>query len=215
MFEPIHAYREKLSQIFEPELVNQILGHSKFIEIDAGERIVDSGQIIRKMPFVLEGTIKVSRIDDDGNEILLYYLEPFETCAMTLTCCMQQFPSEIQATAESSCKILAIPLEMLDRWMNSFPSWKSFIMRTMKNRFDELLQAIDQIAFQKLDDRLISYLKEKARVNGSTLLNLSHNQIAEDLASSRVVISRLLKKLEQDKKLLLYRNQIKLLLSFG
>ncbi len=208
-------YRDKLGQLFEYELVNELLSHSKFIEVDAGERIINSGQIIRKMPFVLEGTIKVSRIDDEGNEILLYYLMPFETCAMTLTCCMQHFPSEIQAVAESSCRLLGIPLEIVDRWMNNFPSWKSFVMRTMKIRFDELLKTIDQIAFQKLDDRLIFYLKEKARVNGSTLLNLSHNQIAEDLASSRVVISRLLKKLEQDKKLLLYRNQIKLLQNFG
>jgi CRP/FNR family transcriptional regulator len=99
----------------------------------------------------------------------------------------------------------------MDKWMSKYPSWKSFVMRTVQNRFHELLKTIDQIAFQKLDERLVNYLKDKEKSAGSPLLNISHEQIANELATSREVISRLLKKLETDKKLLLYRNQIRLL----
>jgi CRP/FNR family transcriptional regulator len=99
----------------------------------------------------------------------------------------------------------------MDEWLVKYPSWKSFVMKTIRYRFHELLNMVDQIAFQKLDDRLVYYLKEKSKATGSQLLNLSHEQIANDLATSRVVISRLLKKLENDKKLLLYRNQVRLL----
>jgi CRP/FNR family transcriptional regulator len=124
---------------------------------------------------------------------------------------MQHFPSEIRAVAEEEVEMLAVPINVMDQWIVKYPSWKSFVMKTIQNRFNELLKTIDQIAFQKLDERLINYLKEKSKATNSTLINLSHQQIAEELATSRVVISRLLKKLENEKKLLLYRNQIKLL----
>ena len=153
----------------------------------------------------------VSRTEEDGREILLYYVNPNESCAMTFTCCTQQHASEIKAVAEEDVEMLSIPVGIMDEWMAKYPSWKSFVMRTVQNRFHELLKTIDQIAFQKLDERLVTYLKEKAKTTGSTLINISHEQIARELASSREVISRLLKKLETDKKLLLYRNQIKLL----
>ncbi|MBK8955030.1 MAG: Crp/Fnr family transcriptional regulator [Saprospiraceae bacterium] len=209
-----HDFEKKLEDLFESGLTKEIVQKAQLMFIPSGEGIIDSGQIIRKMPLVLEGSIKVSRIDDEGNEIFLYNLMPMEICAMTITCCMQQHPSEIKAISEGELYLYAIPIQLMDEWLLKYPSWKSFIMRNMKLRFDELLKTIDQIAFQKLDDRLILYLKEKSRISGSSLINLSHQQIAEDLASSRVVISRLLKKLENDHKLLLYRNQIKLLQAF-
>jgi CRP/FNR family transcriptional regulator len=130
---------------------------------------------------------------------------------MTFTCCIQQQPSEIKATAENDMEYFAIPVTVMNEWLAKYPTWKSFVMQTIRNRFNELLQAIDQLAFQKLDQRLVLYLKEKSKATGSTLINLSHEQIAGEMASSREVISRLLKKLENDKKVLLYRNQIKLL----
>jgi CRP/FNR family transcriptional regulator len=124
---------------------------------------------------------------------------------------MEQFPSEVKATAEDDVELLAIPITAMDEWMMKYPTWKSFVMKTIRARFKELLTAVDQLAFQKLDERLIHYLKEKSKTTGSALINLSHEQIATEMASSREVISRLLKRLENDKKLLLYRNQIKLL----
>lgn len=197
--------------MFEPELVKAMEKHARLVSIKAGDVILDIGTIVRTMPIILSGTVKVSRIDEEGRELLLYYVNPNESCAMTFTCCMQQYPSEVKAVAEEDVDMLAVPINFMDEWLVKYPTWKSFVMKTIRNRFHEMINVIDQIAFQKLDERLVNYLKEKSKVTGSTLINLSHEQIATELATTRVVISRLLKALENDKKLLLYRNQIKLL----
>lgn len=197
--------------VFEPDLLAEIRMQGEMMDIPAGETILDIGETVRVMPLILSGTVKIVRQDEEGREILLYYVSPNESCAMTFTCCMQNFPSEIKAVAEDDVELIAIPIKCMDEWMHRFPTWKSFVMQTIHERFNELLKAIDQIAFQKLDDRLVHYLREKSKNTGSALINLSHEQIAAELATSRVVISRLLKKLENDKKVLLYRNQIKLL----
>ena len=197
--------------IFEPELLREIEKFGQPVSVAAGETILDIGQIVRTMPIILSGTVKVIRVDEDGKELLLYYVTSAESCAMTFTCCMQQFPSDIRAVAEEDVDMIAIPVQLMDQWLVKYPTWKSFVMRTIRNRFHELLRTIDQIAFQKLDERLVHYLKEKSRVTGSTLVNLSHEQIAGELATTRVVISRLLKTLENQGKVLLYRNQVKLL----
>ena len=202
---------ESLSTVFEPELLEEIEKKASFSSIKAGTKLISIGQIVRQVPIVLSGSVKVSRIDEDGKELLLYYLNPMESCAMSFTCCMQQFPSEIEAVAEDDSEVLFLPISIMDEWLVKYPTWKSFVMRTIHARFHELLKTVDQIAFQQLDERLAHYLKEKARVGGSPLLNLSHEQIATDLATSRVVISRLLKKLENQKKLLLYRNQVRIM----
>ncbi len=202
---------ERFGQLFEPELIGDFVRKGEVHTLKAGETIIDIGQTVRIMPIIISGIVKISRIDEEGRELLLYYVNPNESCAMSFTCCMQHHPSEIKAEAEEDVEMLAVPASLMDEWLVKYPSWKNFVMKTIHNRFNEMLKAIDQIAFQKLDERLISYLKEKSKVTGSSLINLSHEQIANELASSRVVISRLLKKLENDNKLLLYRNQIKLL----
>lgn len=197
--------------IFEPALLKEMESKTEIRTVKAGTAILDVGQIVRAMPVILSGSLKVSRTDEEGREILLYYINPSESCAMTFTCCMEHFPSEIKAVAEDDTELLAVPVQVMDEWLTKYPTWKSFVMRTIRSRFNDMLRTIDQIAFQKLDERLVSYLKDKSRATGSTLINLSHEQIATELATSRVVISRLLKRLENDKKVLLYRNQIKLL----
>jgi CRP/FNR family transcriptional regulator len=202
---------EQFNSIFESELIEEMIKRGTPVSIPSGKVILDIGQTVRTMPLILSGLIKVSRLDDQGNELFLYYVNPQESCAMTFTCCMQQYPSEIRAVAEEDTDILMLPVSVMDEWLVKYPTWKSFVMRTIHFRFQELLGMVDQIAFQKLDERLVHYLNEKARVTNSPLLNLSHEQVANDLATSRVVVSRLLKKLENEKKLLLYRNQIRLL----
>lgn len=203
--------QEFFKNVFEPGLVDAIERQGKLISLQADEVLLEAGQTVRAFPFVVSGLLKISRPDAEGKELLLYYINPGESCAMTFTCCMQQYPSEVRAVAEEPTELIAFPVSVMDEWLVKFPTWKSFVMKTIRSRFQELLQTIDQVTFQKLDDRLIYYLKEKSKVTGSPLLNLSHEQIATDLATSRVVISRLLKTLENDKKLLLYRNQIRLL----
>jgi CRP/FNR family transcriptional regulator len=202
---------ESIQTIFEPELLDEIEKKAEYASIKAGEKLISIGQTVRQVPIVLSGSLKISRVEEDGRELLLYYLNPNEGCAMTFTCCMQQFPSEVEVVAEEDSELLLLPISIMDQWLVKYPTWKSFVMRTIRMRFQELMKTVDQIAFQQLDERLIHYLKEKSRITGSPLLNLSHEQIATDLATSRVVISRLLKKLENQKKLLLYRNQIRLM----
>lgn len=202
---------EQFKALFEPDLVLAIEKHARLVSLKAGDVILDIGQIVRTMPIILSGSVKVSRIDEEGKELLLYYVNPNESCAMTFTCCMQQYPSEIKAVAEEDVDMLVIPVSYMDEWLVKYPTWKSFVMKTIRFRFHEMLNVIDQIAFQKLDERLVHYLKEKSRVTGSSLINMSHEQIASELATTRVVISRLLKVLENNNKVLLYRNQIKLL----
>lgn len=205
---------KNFEHIFEKALLDELDKKAKSVSVKAGEIILEIGEIVRTMPIIVSGTVKVSRTDEEGKEIFLYYVSSNESCAMTFTCCVQQQMSEIKAVAEDDVEMLVVPVEMMDEWLVKYPSWKSFVMTTIRNRFNELLKTIDQIAFRQLDERLVTYLREKTKTKSSALINLSHEQIATDLATNRVVISRLLKKLENDGKLLLYRNQIKLLNSF-
>jgi CRP/FNR family transcriptional regulator len=201
----------KFESVFEPALLAELEANCMLMTIKGGDTMLNPGQTIRAVPLLLNGTFKVSRVNDEGQEILLYYVKEGEGCAMTFTCCMMSHFSVIRGTAEEDSELLCVPMDVIDGWMLKYPTWKRFVMQTILNRFTEILKSIDDIAFKKLDDRLVNYLKEKAKTTGSSLINLTHQQIGDDLGTSRVVISRLLKKLEIDNKLLLYYNQIKLL----
>jgi CRP/FNR family transcriptional regulator len=205
---------EKLSNIFEPELVQEILNFGTLHTFEYGDVIIDYGKTIRTMPLVLKGNIKVMLQDEEGREILLYYISDFESCSMAYSCCMQMRASEIKAIAEDNVEIISIPHEKLDEWLCKYNSWKNYIMQSFNQRFMEMLKSMESVAFKKLDERLIAYLKEKQRIGKSSVIKASHVQIAEELGTSRVVISRLLKHLENEKKLLLYRNELKLLSNF-
>jgi CRP/FNR family transcriptional regulator len=205
------TFINKFSSVFEPELLAELETKSMVMQVNGGETMLNPGQTIRAVPIVLSGIFKVSRINEEGQELLLYYVKEGESCAMTFTCCMMAHASVIKGSAEEDSELLCIPVDVMDGWMMKYPTWKRFVMTTILSRFTEVLKSIDEVAFKKLDDRLVHYLKEKSKATGSSLINLSHQQIADELSTNRVVISRLLKKLELDKKLLLYRNQIKLL----
>jgi CRP/FNR family transcriptional regulator len=204
-----------LGLIFEPALISEIYEFCEFTQFNEGDVVMDYGKYIRMMPIVVKGTLKVYRKDEQGKEILLYYLSSSESCSMAYGCCMASKKSEVRAVAEELTEIIAIPYNKLDDWLCKFPSWKNYIMNSFNDRFLELLRSVESIAFRKLDDRLIAYLKEKQKYSGSNVVKASHYQIADELATSRVVISRLLKQLENDGKILLYRNEIKLLSGFN
>ncbi len=206
--------KSKLSSIFEKNLIEDIIASGEVKNLKEGEVIMDYGKPVRFMPIILSGTIRVMRKDEEDREIILYYLGNNESCAMAYACCMEAKKSEVKAIAEDNVELIIIPHAKLDEWLTKYPSWKSYIFSSFTQRFNELLKSIESIAFHKLDERLINYLKAKSRVTGKNTIQLSHNQIAEEMGTSRVVISRLLKQLENDKKLLLYRNEIKLLSAF-
>ena len=199
---------------FEPDLINEIHQYGEVMYFKEGEIIMDYGKYIRMMPMIIKGTIKVLRMDENGNEILLYYLSDNESCSMAYSCCIEAKKSEVKAVAEDDVELIAIPHNKLDEWLCKYPSWKNYILRSFNERFLELLKSIESIAFNKLDVRLIAYLKDKQRLSGSNVIKVSHYIIADELATSRVVISRLLKQLENDKKIILYRNELKLLSNF-
>jgi CRP/FNR family transcriptional regulator, anaerobic regulatory protein len=206
---------ESLQPVFEPALLKEIQQFGIWQNFTEGSIIIDYGKYIRMMPIILKGTVKVYRLDDNGNEILLYYLSSNESCSMAYSCCVEAKKSEVKAIAEDDVELIAIPHVKLDEWLCKYPSWKNYIMRSFNERFIELLKSIESIAFHKLDERLITYLREKQRHTGSSVIKGSHYLIADELSTSRVVVSRLLKQLENSKKIILYRNEIKLLPSFG
>ncbi len=206
--------KTRLNTILESSLVDEIVASGKVMNFKEGEVIIDYDRMLKGMPIILEGTVKVLRRNDDGNEILLYYLSSNESCAMAYTCCMEARKSEIKAVAETPVKLIMVPHDKLDEWLVKYPGWKSYIFHSFTVRFNELLKSIESIAFKKLDERLIDYLREKSSNTGSKVIGLSHQQIADELATSRVVISRLLKHLENDGKVLLYRNELKLMPGF-
>jgi CRP/FNR family transcriptional regulator, anaerobic regulatory protein len=204
-------YFSIFSSVFEPDLLVELEAKSMLMKVSGGETIMRIGSPVRAVPLVISGIVKVSRVNDEGQEILLYYVRSGETCAMSFTCWMTSQLSSIEGVAEEDSEILAIPGKVVDDWLLKYPKWKKFVMTTILDGFTVVIKSIDDIAFKKMDDRLIIYLKEKSKATGSSLINLTHQQIGDELGTNRVVVSRLLKKLENDNKLLLYRNQIKLL----
>ncbi len=172
--------------------------------------MLDFGNYIRTIPLVVSGSIKIVRENENGNELLMYYLGQGDTCAMSLTCCMSHSKSEIRAIADTDVELFMIPVEKVDEWMFKYKSWKSFIMQTYSKRFSELLATIDSIAFLKMDERLIRYLQDKFEKLGNKEIHITHQEIATDLNTSREVVSRLLKQLEKRGEVVLGRNKIEL-----
>lgn len=208
--------RELLEEHFpffkEPELVDAILNVGKEVIIKEGEPIIRVGEFIKSTPLITNGLLKVIRQDDDsGSEILLYYLGGGDTCVMTVTCCMHQEKSKIKAIAERDSHIILIPFHYMDDWMRNYRTWRNFILQTYSARFEEMLSTLDQTAFESLDTRLIKYLNDKKTVLETSDFNITHQQIATELNSSREAVSRLLKKLEGLNVVKLGRNKIKIL----
>lgn len=207
----IKELRESYGQQFEEGLLAEIAQVGTFREVPAGHKLMEIGEYIKGMPLLISGAIKVLREDSDGDELLLYYLEQGDTCSMTMSCCMGQARSEIRAIAETDARLIMIPIRKMEEWTAKYRSWRNFVFESYNNRLNEMLQTIDSIAFMNMDERLVRYLKDKARVNDDNTIRNTHQEIAYDLHSSRVVISRLLKKLEQMGKIELHRNYIKIL----
>lgn len=194
--------------IFEGELIGEIAEAGVMKAAKEGEIIMDIGDLINSMPLLLEGAIKILREDKEGNELLLYFLERGDTCALTLSCCLGQTRSEIRAVAERDTQYIMIPISKIEEWTAKYKSWRNFVFDSYQSRLTEMLETIDTLAFMNMDQRLLRYLQDKAKINQSEELQVTHQQIAYDLNTSRVVISRLLKRLEIEGRIVLQRNHI-------
>lgn len=196
---------------FEKELIDDIASNSEIRSFTAGEQLMRTGQYFKSTMLIVDGLVKVYREDDQGNEFFMYYLQPGQACALSMVCAVKQETSQIMAKAVKDTEVISIPLAYMDEWMSKYKSWYHFVLETYRSRFEELLVTIDHIAFRAMDERLEFYLKKHVQTLGSNVIPISHQEIADELNSSREVISRLLKKLEQLGKVKLQRNSIEVI----
>jgi len=203
-----NALFDKFQFLFEAELINEICKTGNIKTYREGTIIMDIGQLLTHMPLVISGSVKVMKEDKDGNELLLYYLELGDTCAVTLSCCTKPTKSAIKAITESDAEILFIPVEKMEEWMVKFKTWRGFVLDSYNVRITEMLDAIDNLAFNNMEERLYKFLRDKVMVTKDAKLHITHFQIANELHSSRVVISRLMKKLENEGLVIQHRNYV-------
>jgi CRP/FNR family transcriptional regulator len=197
--------------VFEDLLIDEIITVAHLVEFKEGDILIDFGDYIKKMPLLIEGAIKILREDFDEGEMLLYFIEKGDTCAMTMACCIGEAKSEIRAVAETDGKIIMIPVTKMEEWLGKYKSWRNFVFNNYNNRLKEMLYAIDSLAFMNMEERLLNYLFEKCKINHSREIFSTHKEIAYDLHSSREVISRLLKALEIKGRIKLNRASVEVL----
>ena len=207
--------REKLenyfSFVFEKELLDEIEEIGIYKKLHKNEILVDLGDKMRGVPLLLEGAIKIVREDKKGEEILLYFLERGDTCASSFASAISNGKCGIRAIAEKESEIIFLPTEKLDEWLVKYKTWRNFVIDSYNIRLNEMMETIDTLAFMRMDERLFKYLTDKAQIMRETSLNTTHQDIAYDLHTSRVVISRLLKQLENEGKISLHRKRIEIL----
>nr|WP_315252638.1 Crp/Fnr family transcriptional regulator [uncultured Flavobacterium sp.] len=203
---------KKIFPSFSYELIQDIEANEIIKTFSAGEVIMRTGQYIKNTVLLVKGTIKVYREDSDGGEFFMYYLQPGQACALSMVCAIKNEKSQIMAKAVEDSEIIMLPLTMMDKWMMQHRSWYEFVVGSYRNRLEEVLEVIDSIAFRAMDERLEFYLKRQVEACGCKELKLSHQEIGSDLNTSREVISRLLKKMEQRGLVVLHRNQIEILM---
>lgn len=195
---------------FSQELKQQIITHGKLVHLSEGETLMSIGGEFKVIPLICEGSIKVVREDEDGNELFLYYLSQGQTCALSLNCFLMSQPSEVYAVAEEDTVFIALQAQHISNWLSTYPDWRNFVIGTYQMRFKEMLHTIDGIAFKQLDQRVYDYLKEKSNVSHDQIIQTTHQEIADNLNSTREVISRILKILEKNGRIKLGRNKIQL-----
>jgi CRP/FNR family transcriptional regulator len=204
----LHTLLDVRYPLLEDALIEAIGNSGIYKEFPADTVLMKRGQYIKSTMLILSGLVKVYREDEEGNEFLMYYLQPGEACALSMVCAARHEESPIMAKTVQDTSAIMIPVEIMSNWMSQYKSWYQFVVETYRTRFEELLHTIDSIAFKNMDERLESYLQKAVEIGGSSIIHLSHQDIARELNSSREVISRLLKKMEQMGKVVLSRNSI-------
>jgi CRP/FNR family transcriptional regulator len=200
------------SSIFsDPVFLDELNRHSRIKNIEKDTVLIHPGDEINFIPLVQEGVLRIVREDADGREVFLYHLYPGQTCAMAINCCQAGQKSMVKAIAEADTRILQIPVKQIEEWFK-FPEWRSFVNNTYSNRFAELLNVIDLIAFSNMDKQVLHYLQERTKAANTNALFITHQQIADEMHTHREAISRLLRTMEQKEMVRLGRNSIEILI---
>lgn len=206
---PKETLQREFRQLEAP-LLAEIEKESVIRSLEEGEDMLQTGQFIRSTILVSSGLVKVYREDEEGNEFLMYYLEPGDACALSMMCSVRNETSGVNARAVVPSEVVLVPAHLTELWLAKYKTWNQFVISSYRQRFEELLLTLDSVVFKALDERLLFYLKRYQQAMGKEV-KLSHQQVAEELNSSREVISRLLKKLEQRNAVRLHRNYIEII----
>lgn len=193
-----------------PQMAEKLLASGTVKTFAEGETILRENAYVQSIPIVLDGAIKVIRSDDDGREILLYYISPGESCIMSFLGGMHRETAKVKAVTEEKSEILFVPIEKVTAMLRENPQWLDYIFRLYHRRFEELLDVVNAIAFKRMDERLLHFLQKKAEISASNTVSITHEQLANELGTARVVVSRLLKQMEHEKLVKLGRNKISL-----
>lgn len=207
--------REKLNDyyadVFEQELLDEIIRVGHFDKIKGGELLIDIGAEMTHIPLILDGVVKILRQEREGEEIVLYFLERGDTCAISFVNCINRKQSIFKGVVEKDIEAIFLPVQYIDEWLAKFKSWRHFIIDSYHFRLIEMVESIDSLAFMKMSERLLKYLTDKVKINNDVDLEITHQEIANDLNSSRVVITRIIKQLHDEGKIFSTRNKIKVL----
>ncbi|MCK5637719.1 MAG: Crp/Fnr family transcriptional regulator [Flavobacteriaceae bacterium] len=207
--------REKLSDyystVFEKELIEEIVEVGFIDKFKAGETLIDIGENMTHIPLILDGAVKIIRQEKEGDELVLYFLEKGDTCAVSFINCINRKKSIFKGVVENDVEAIFVPVEKIDDWLAKYKTWRYFIIDSYHFRLIEMVESIDGLAFMNMNQRLLKYLTDKAKINKDINIEITHQQIAKDLNTSRVVITRLLKQLHNDGKVFSTRNKVKVL----
>lgn len=207
--------REKIGEyygsIFEKELIEEIVKVGFIEKYKQGEVLVDIGENMTHIPLILSGAVKIIRREKEGDELVLYFLEKGDTCAISFINCINRKESIFKAVVENDTEAIFLPVEHIDEWLAKFKTWRHFIIDSYHFRLLEMVESIDGLAFMNMNQRLLKYLGDKAKINQDINLEITHQEIADDLNTSRVVVTRLLKQLHNDGKVFSTRNKVQVL----
>lgn len=210
MTDTAHELFRKLSFLTEPELKEELLQSGNLVTLNKGDVIVRDGQYVKFLPIVIKGAIRVYQQKED-REILLYYVRGEETCTMSLAAAYFSNKSTSHGVAVEPTEALIFPAHLILEWQLKYPSWNKYVMRMFRSRYDELIGSFERVVFEHIDVRVMEYLKAKSVKEESRLLSLSHQHLANELGTTRVVVSRILKQFERSRKVKLFRGAIQLL----
>ena len=207
-----HTYNlfKKLSFICEPEFQDEVLNNCTVASFAKGDVIVKEGQYVKFLPIVIEGAIRVFQQKDD-REILLYYVRAQETCTMSLAAAYFDNKSTSHGIVVEPAEVLIFPASLIMQWQLKYPSWNKYVMEMFRKRYDELIGSFQNVVFEHIDVRLTEYLKKKSIDDNTKLIQTSHQKLARELGTTRVVISRILKQFEHEKKIKIFRGAVELL----